>query len=295
MAIAVLVVGVLVTIAYGHDAAARVRTSLTPSTRSASSTTGPRASTSTARPSASTGLNPAAADHVAGPPAGEWNAVFSDDFSGSALDASKWSSCYPWDCTNRSNNELEWYQASQATVGDGLLSLIAQPEQINGFPYASGMITTFGKFSYTYGYAQIVAKLPSGKGMWPAFWTLPVDETWPPEMDIMEKWGTDDVVHAVVHYGQTGDQWSTIDLPTYAESFHTYGMDWEPGSITWYVDGFPQAVFAVSIAQAQYLLANLAVSGSPAPDASVSFPQRLEVRSITVWQHPGVGSSSSSP
>ena len=63
-------------------------------------------------------------------------------------------------------------------------------------------------------------------------------------------------------------------------------MDWEPGSITWYVDGFLWAHFAVSIKQPEYLIADLAVDGKLPPNSAVRFPQSLVIRSIEVWQHP---------
>ena len=63
-------------------------------------------------------------------------------------------------------------------------------------------------------------------------------------------------------------------------------MDWEPGSITWYVDGFLGTRFAVSITQPEYLIADLAVNGKLPPNSAVRFPQSLVIRSIQVWQHP---------
>ena len=63
-------------------------------------------------------------------------------------------------------------------------------------------------------------------------------------------------------------------------------MDWEPGSIRWYVDGFLVARLTVSITQPEYLIANLAVNGKLPPNSAVRFPQSLVIRSIKVWQHP---------
>ena len=224
-------------------------------------------------------------------PRGDWQRVFSDHFAGTALDSTRWSTCYYWDCTNRAQAELEWYEASQATVDNGTLSLTAQPEQTHGMQYVSGMVSSYGKFSFTYGYAQIVAKLPSGQGLWSAFWTLPVAGGWPPEIDAMENWAQTDKVDLFVHYGQSGRVQASVNVPTYSHKFHTYGVDWEPGSISWYVDGILRAHFAVSITTPQYLLASLAVAGNPGPNPSVRFPQSLKIRSIQVWQHPHVARS----
>ena len=223
-------------------------------------------------------------------PGGEWKRVFSDHFTGNSLDASHWSTCYYWDCTNRAQPESEWYEASQVTVDNGTLSLTAMPELTHGKQYVSGMVSSYGKFSFTYGYAQIVAKLPSGRNMWSAFWTLPAAGGWPPEIDAMENWAQKDAVDLFVHYGQSGRVEASVAVPTYSKEFHTYGVDWEPGSISWYVDGTLRAHFAVSITTPQYLLASLAVAWDPGSKTTVVFPQSLKIRSIEVWQHPPAAS-----
>ena len=220
-------------------------------------------------------------------PGGAWRLVFSDHFTGTTLDTAKWSTCYYFGCTNKGNNELEWYAASQDTVHDGTVSLTVVPERTHGKKYVSGMLSSYGKFSFRYGYAQIVAKLPFGQGLWPAFWTEPENGTWPPEIDIMENLAQSDSVNLYVHYGAANHfDSSNVYLPTASSAFHTYGLDWEPGSVTWYVDGFLWSRFAVSITQPEYLIADLAVNGKLPPNSSVRFPQSLAIRSIQVWQHP---------
>lgn len=220
-------------------------------------------------------------------PGGVWRLVFSDHFTGTALDSAKWSTCYYWGCSNAGNNELEWYEASQVTVRDGTVSLTVVPQRLNGKKYVSGILSSHGKFSFRYGYAQVVAKLPRGQGLWSSFWTEPESGAWPPEIDIMENWAQSDSVNLFVHYGAANKfHSSTVYLPTASTAFHTYGVDWEPGSLTWYVDGFLWAHFAISITQPEYLIANLAVNGKLPPNSDVRFPQSLVIRSIAVWQHP---------
>jgi beta-glucanase (GH16 family) len=220
-------------------------------------------------------------------PHGRWQLVFSDHFTGSTLDTANWSICYYFGCTDRGNNELEWYEASQVTVHDNTVSLTVVPEQINGRQYVSGMLSSYGKFSYLYGYAQIVAKLPVGQGLWSSFWFEPANGTWPPEVDILENWAQSHSVSFYVHFGAANTyDTSNFYVPTASSAFHTYGVDWEPGSIAWYVDGFLVTRLAVSIAQPEYLIADLAVNGKLPPNSAVRFPQSLVIRSIKVWQHP---------
>jgi beta-glucanase (GH16 family) len=224
-------------------------------------------------------------------PGGDWQPVFSDHFLGTILDVTHWSTCYYWDCTNRSQPELEWYEASQVSVDNGTLSLTATPGQTHGTQYMSGMISSYGKFSFTYGYAQVVAMLPSGQGLWSTFWTLPEAGGWPPEIDIMENWAQTETIHVFLHDAQSASKQDSMLVPTLSDRFHTYGVDWEPGSISWYVDGTLQAHFAISITSPEYLLANLAVASNPGPDRAVRFPQSLQIRSIEVWQHPQAADS----
>ena len=160
---------------------------------------------------------------------------------------------------------MEWYEASQVSVDNGTLSLTATPGQTHGKQYISGMVSSYGKFSFTYGYAQIVAMLPSGQGLWSAFWTLPAAGGWPPEIDIMENWAQTETIHVFLHDGKSGRAQASVILPTYSDKFHTYGVDWEPGSISWYVDGTLYGRFAISHHDAGGLLASLAVRREPGP------------------------------
>jgi len=220
-------------------------------------------------------------------PKGHWQLVFSDHFTGTTLDTANWSTCYRWGCTDGGNNELEWYQSSQVTVHNGTVSLTVVPEQTNGKKYVSGMLSSYGKFSYLYGYAQIVAKLPVGRGLWSAFWFEPANGTWPPEVDILENWAQSHSVSFYVHFGAANNyDTSNLYVPTASSAFHTYGVDWEPGSIAWYVDGFLVSRFTLPITQPEYLIANLAVNRKLPPNSAVRFPQSLVIRSIKVWQHP---------
>ena len=220
-------------------------------------------------------------------PKGRWQLVFSDHFTGSTLDTANWSTCYRWGCTDEGNNELEMYQASQVTVHNSTVSLTVVPRQINGKQYVSGMLSSYGKFSYRYGYAQIVAKLPVGQGLWSSFWFEPANGTWPPEVDILENWAQSHSVSFYVHFSAANTyDTSNFYVPTASSAFHTYGVDWEPGSIAWYVDGFLVSRLALSITQPEYLIADLAVNGKLPPNSAVRFPQSLVIRSIKVWQHP---------
>src|SRR4051812_28466708 len=106
--------------------------------------------------------------------------------------------------TLASNGEKGWYiqpsyaptaSANPFSVQNGVLNITAKPTDpallpyVHNQPYTSGFIDTYHEFSQTYGYFEMRAQLPAGKGLWPAFWMLPEDNSWPPELDIMEMLG----------------------------------------------------------------------------------------------------------
>src|SRR5258708_18716296 len=95
------------------------------------------------------------------------------------------------------NHEHEVYLDNQFEEANGILRIRADDIHSNPyvwsgcgtFNYASGVITTYQKFSQLYGYFEIRARLPKGKGLWPAFWMLDNQTVWPPEIDAFEVLG----------------------------------------------------------------------------------------------------------
>jgi beta-glucanase (GH16 family) len=254
-------------------------------------------------------------------PAGGPTLLFSDEFNGSSIDTNKWTTGYWWDdggCTNAGNNELEWYQPGNILVSNGTLKLQARKQTITGsdgktYNYTSGMITSGratwqdpapDKFAFKYGYAEMRARVPKGKGLWPAFWLLSRDQDWPPEIDVMEIIGDQtNIQNMTVHflnaqgvYGSHGGEWAG---PDFSADWHTYAMDWQPNAIIWYVDGVERWRCTDKShipTETMYLLANLAVGGDwpGSPDASTVFPANFEIDYIRVWSAPP-GSSGSTP
>ncbi|MGB9111902.1 MAG: glycoside hydrolase family 16 protein [Acidimicrobiales bacterium] len=225
--------------------------------------------------------------------------AFSATFTGSQLNSSAWQTCYPGytqgqGCTNFGNaQEEEWYLPSQVQVSNGALHLVASETPTAGwnssqtpvtYPYASGMVTTFQSFQFTYGYVQIVARIPGGTGTWPALWLLPANESWPPEIDIMENWGSLHTVRETTHWPSPGGQeyqsFATTTPSDLTAGWHTYALLWSPGSLTWYLDGNVVARYLGSNVPSQpmYLLANLAIDGAAAQTSS------FDIQSVQVYQ-----------
>jgi beta-glucanase (GH16 family) len=231
--------------------------------------------------------------------------LFADEFEGPTLNLKKWYRCYPdadetVGCSNNPGQELEWYQPGNVIVSDGFLHLVAREQETKPkFPYTSGLISTGGRlkplFAFKYGYMEMRAKLPPGKGMWPAFWALPADGTWPPEIDVVEGQGeTSSIDYLSVHWRdeRTEDKEDETKYDTGTDlstGFHTYGLDWESNTITWYFDRHPVKTFSKTALiphKPMYVIVNLAVGGWISfPDRNTThFPAEMLVDYVRVWR-----------
>ena len=131
-------------------------------------------------------------------------------------------------------------------ISDGNLEIVAEPlkEDIRQFTwgrsYSSGLLTSKGSFSQKYGVFEIGAKMPRRKGLWPAFWLLPANNTWPPELDILEILGDNPQNLYVSWHSNVGGTHSSetkaIDVPDTSTEFHTYFIDWTKDTINWFCD-----------------------------------------------------------
>jgi beta-glucanase (GH16 family) len=237
-------------------------------------------------PQRAAGVTGPGATHPAGL-TGQWKLTFDDEFTGSHPSLRYWKTCYDWDCTNAGNDELEWYESQNVTVSGGALRLTARVGGAHGKPYTSGMIQSNHRFDFRYGYAEMRAKVPAGSGFWSAFWLLPADGAWPPEIDVMEVYGLNPTIAALtVHYGANQATGKLIDGTNYSRRYHVFGVDWEPDSITWYIDGVVVQRVVVSISTPMYLLANLAIAGFEPPTPATVFPSAMAIQWIRVFQHP---------
>jgi beta-glucanase (GH16 family) len=150
----------------------------------------------------------------------------------------------------------------------------------------SGLITTQPSFAQAFGYFEAGLQLPAGKGLWPALWLLPIDMTWPPEIDIMESIGDPLTAYMSTHSKAEADftQKVAVDGP----GFHTFAVSWDPGSVVWYVDRrvVARKPTPADMHKPMYLLANLAVGGTwpGAPDDSTRFPARYRIAFIRAYR-----------
>lgn len=241
-----------------------------------------------------------------------YSLVWADEFNNNSLDASAWSHQNGDGCDigicGWGNNELEYYtnRPENLFFQDGKLIIEARKENFGTRNYTSSKILTSGKKTFKFGRVDIRAKLPIGKGIWPAFWMLPQSSVyggWPTsgEIDIMEVVGHDPSrTHGTVHFGpgpgSTSVNRSTTTAPgTLHDKFHVYSIIWKEDEIQWLLDGNLFSTFKKSDVPAGmiypfneqfYFIFNVAVGGNwpGAPDANTYFPQWLIVDYIRMYQ-----------
>jgi beta-glucanase (GH16 family) len=240
----------------------------------------------------------------------DWQLVWSDEFDGSSVDESKWNFMTGTGNGGWGNNELEYYRKENATVADGFLTITAKKESYGGSQYTSSRMTTKNKGDFLYGRFEMCAKMPLGKGLWPAFWLFPTDEVYggwaaSGEVDMMEYLGHEHTtVHGTLHYGgkwpnntSAGSSF-TLNSGNFDQEFHIFAFEWENGKVRWYVDGklFRQTSewwssggpYPAPFDQRFYIILNLAVGGNwpGSPNSATMFPQQLVVDYIRVYQAP---------
>lgn len=236
--------------------------------------------------------------------------VWSDEFNYSGFpDPAKWNydtagNQYGW-----GNNEAQWYTGSSpenAWVDNGILKISARLDSMNGKRYTSARLTTKNKGDWKYGRVEVLAKIPGGRGMWPAIWMLPTENAygkWPNsgEIDIMENVGYDPYVivasaHTHTYNHMIGTQKNnSITIADCYNTFHLYALEWEPEQYRVYVDNKLYFTFVNEhtgpdewpFDRKFHLILNVAVGGNwggmKGIDDSV-FPAAMEVDYVRVYQ-----------
>ncbi|MBD3401387.1 family 16 glycosylhydrolase [candidate division GN15 bacterium] len=237
----------------------------------------------------------------------EWQLVWQDEFTGPAgqsPDAGKWD----YDIgTDWGNAQLEYDTDRPENVsldGNGHLAIVAREESYQQRNYTSARINTRDLFEPTYGRFEARMRMPSGQGLWPAFWLLGanIDSVgWPQcgEIDIMEYRGQEPLfVHGSLHGpGYSGQQAVTqrfsLVNDRFDTGFHTFAIEWRPNEIKWFVDGTLYHTATPADVSGEwvydhpfYIILNLAVGGNYVgpPDAGTSFPQTLLIDWVRVYR-----------
>ncbi|MFA7229222.1 MAG: glycoside hydrolase family 16 protein [Melioribacteraceae bacterium] len=239
-----------------------------------------------------------------------WSLVWSEEFNYTGLpDSKKWG--YDVAAPGWVNHEAQAYtdkRLENARVENGRLIIEARRDNYNNNPYSSARLVTKGKGDWIYGKFIIRAKLPTGKGTWPAIWMLPSvwnlgNGSWPDngEIDIMEHVGYDQgVIHGSTHcnkyvWTNNTQKTGTIRIPDCSTAFHDYILEWSAEQIKVFVDD--KLFFTVPNENKgwQYwpfyknfhLILNLAIGGDWGGAQGIDnniFPQRMEVEHVRVYK-----------
>ena len=226
---------------------------------------------------------------------GDWRLKFDSEFNGTSLDTTKWSTGWYGTGITAPANDLEndCYDPAQVTEGGGVLSLsLIQKTETCGDPepYAAGLVSTAGKFSFTYGFVEARVWLPGVPGSagevanWPGVWAD--GQNWPQdgEIDIAEGIGGQMCGHlhnAAVPDGIGAGGGTGCASGSYGGGWHTFAADWEPGVITYYYDGVDIGRVTSGVTSApMFLVLDYAVQD----DAHA--PATMKVQYMRVWQHP---------
>lgn len=231
-----------------------------------------------------------------------WQLVWSDEFDNGI--SNDWVFEIGNGAGGWGNNELQYYRRENATVQNGRLMITARQENYGGFNYTSARMKTQGRKNFKYGKIEARIALPSGMGLWPAFWMLGAninDVSWPAcgEIDIMEHVNTSPEIHGTIHWQDHNNNYANYggSVATNSTAFHNYSVEWDANALRWYLDGVQY--FEASIANGVngtsefhnefFLLLNMAVGGNwPGFNVDNSaLPATMQVEYVRVYQSNG--------
>lgn len=237
-----------------------------------------------------------------------WNLVCNDEFDGNILNQSMWSFQNGNGCPDIcgwGNNELEWYRPENSWVNNGLLTIEARKEMFQSNEYTSTKLISQGKKAFQYGRVDVRAKLPKGKGLWPAIWMLGSNissVSWPAcgEIDIMEMVGGsggEKTSYGTLHWQNgEGEHASSGDSRSVTQGldqlFHVYSIIWNENGIKWLLNDVEYHSINTTgpdftaFHKPFYMILNVAIGGNwPGnPTDATEFPTQMQIDYVRVFQ-----------
>lgn len=241
---------------------------------------------------------------------GQNQLVWSDEFDGTTVNTANWNFDIGTGSGGWGNNESQYYTSrpENVKVENGKLIITALLENYGGKSYTSARLNTKAKIFTKYGRIEMRAKLPKGRGTWPAFWMLPEQQLygtnyWPDngEIDIMEYVGYQPgIIHGSVHTHENYGGNSITRTITYSgveDDFHVYAIEWASDMIKFYVDSYYYGNYYRSgqswnywpFDQNFFILINLAIGGNWGGAEGIDntiFPQTYEIDYVRIYSLP---------
>ncbi len=240
---------------------------------------------------------------------GKWIKVFEDNFDSAQIDKSVWQ----YEIGFIRNHEPQYYtdRKENSYTENGDLVIVTRREEYEGAHYTSASLNTQGKKEFLYGLIEMRAKLPHGKGVWPAFWMLGanfgIECDWPlcGEIDIMEAAGTireedDRRIFTSLHWQSKESNQHNLftnqyyfENEKYSDDYHTYAIDWNKDRIIWLIDGIERYRADISddmqgaFHKPQFILLNTALADwndDERPDETTPLPQEYRIDYVRVSQ-----------
>ena len=239
-----------------------------------------------------------------------YSLVFNDEFRATTLDSNKWNTSLSWGPDLVVYNQMQYFVDIQNNTGFGYnpfsldgeiltISATETPDALrsaaNEQPWLSGVLTTAGKYDFTYGYIEASINTQAGRGLWPAFWMLSSEfEDLRPELFVMENDGSrpDSIFHNYNYTDADGNlrspgQWE-VTSPELSDGFNKVGVVWSPQELLFYINDVPSyRIVGENVgSQDMYLILSLAVGGiwPGAPDGTTPVPSALLVDYVRVYQ-----------
>lgn len=237
--------------------------------------------------------------------------VWQDEFDGRELDTTRWTAYVGDGCPELcgfGNNELQYYtdRPENVSLAHGILTITALADSFKTRPYSSAKLITKNKGDWKYGRVEVKARIPQGRGNWPAIWMLPTKNNyggWPRsgEIDIMEHVGFDQGnMHGTVHteafnHTKNTQRGDSIQIEDISQQFHVYAIEWSEDKIDFFLDDEKYHTFEHTgngpddwpFDQPFYLILNLAVGGNWGGKMGIAndvFPNRFEIDYVRVYQ-----------
>jgi len=242
----------------------------------------------------------------AGSALAQWELTWADEFDAPAVDTANWDVLTR---RNSFNQELQYYVPEQASItqadGRSVLRITATDEPLNGKLYRSARLESH--YAQAYGRFEVMGRVPTTKGIWPAAWLLPRDVAWPlgGEIDILEHAGSrPNVVSSAYHWNNVPNVsqfvFSEYESPTgdaWADGFHEYAVEWDARAIRYFVDGVNHFTVTPDMAPISStpmsVILNTAVGGffDGNPDATTQFPNTFDVDYVRAYRQTGAATN----